>query len=557
MEQSKILALKYRPQNFEDLIGQEVVSKTITSSIKTGKTPNAYLLHGIRGVGKTTTARLIAKALNCKKNESTSNECSKEKPCASCREISNSSHIDVLEMDAASKTGIDDVRELIENSKYSPTSSKYKIFIIDEVHMLSKQAFNGLLKTLEEPPPSLKFILATTEVRKIPVTVLSRCQRFDLKRVGVNDLVALFEKISKIEKIKINRGALKIIAIASEGSVRDGLSLLDRASVSQDVNSSEELDEKEVRKMLGLIDKTYIIELLKETLKGDQKKAIEILNNLFKSGLDGKNLLNDMLQIINLFSRRITLGPIENDLSISESEMKLINHYSENLDVNDLNLFWQITIKTLNDINVINDEYTTLEMYLQQLCHIQEIKDNDPIKTDKPENKVLENLNFKSEKKFENENDQSSIKTKNQLKNAEQIKSSAHKNIDFDNVKNIHSYDELIELVTIEKEVELKFDLERNVNLVNFENGKIDISFNENLKKNFVKNLSDKLYKWTSKRWIISLSQTQGQKTIKEKSDEIKKNEIKKFNDSEITKRILSTFPDATLTEIKDIKKDE
>lgn len=423
--------------------------------------------------------------------------------------------------------------------------------------MLSKQAFNGLLKTLEEPPPSLKFILATTEVRKIPVTVLSRCQRFDLKRVGVNDLVALFEKISKIEKIKINRGALKIIAMASEGSVRDGLSLLDRASVSQDVNSSEELDEKEVRKMLGLIDKTYIIELLKETLKGDQKKAVEILNNLFKSGLDGKNLLNDMLQIINLFSRRITLGPIENDLSISESEMKLINHYSENLDVNDLNLFWQITIKTLNDINVINDEYTTLEMYLQQLCHIQEIKDNDPIKTDKPENKVLENLNFKSEKKFENENDQSSIKTKNQLKNTEQIKSSAHKNIDFDNVKNIHSYDELIELVTIEKEVELKFDLERNVNLVNFENGKIDISFNENLKKNFVKNLSDKLYKWTSKRWIISLSQTKGQKTIKEKSDEIKKNEIKKFNDSEITKRILSTFPDATLTEIKDIKKDE
>ena len=557
MEQSKILALKYRPQNFEDLIGQEVVSKTITSAIKTGKTPNAYLLHGIRGVGKTTTARLIAKALNCKKNENTKNECSKEKPCASCREISNSSHIDVLEMDAASKTGIDDVRELIENSKYSPTSSKYKIFIIDEVHMLSKQAFNGLLKTLEEPPPSLKFILATTEVRKIPVTVLSRCQRFDLKRVGVNDLVALFEKISKIEKIKINRGALKIIAMASEGSVRDGLSLLDRASVSQDVNSSEELDEKEVRKMLGLIDKTYIIELLKETLKGDQKKAVEILNNLFKSGLDGKNLLNDMLQIINLFSRRITLGPIENDLSISESEMKLINHYSENLDVNDLNLFWQITIKTLNDINVINDEYTTLEMYLQQLCHIQEIKDNDPIKTDKPENKVLENLNFKSEKKFENENDQSSIKTKNQLKNTEQIKSSAHKNIDFDNVKNIHSYDELIELVTIEKEVELKFDLERNVNLVNFENGKIDISFNENLKKNFVKNLSDKLYKWTSKRWIISLSQTKGQKTIKEKSDEIKKNEIKKFNDSEITKRILSKFPDATLTEIKDIKKDE
>ena len=185
---NKILALKYRPQEFKDLIGQEVMAQTITNAIKLGKTPNAYLLTGIRGVGKTTTARLIAKALNCQKNDDPKINCSTEKFCPTCQEIINSNHIDILEMDAASKTGIDDVRELIENSKYSPTSAKFKIFIIDEVHMLSKQAFNGLLKTLEEPPPSLKFILATTEVRKIPVTILSRCQRFDLKRVSVEQL---------------------------------------------------------------------------------------------------------------------------------------------------------------------------------------------------------------------------------------------------------------------------------------------------------------------------------------------------------------------------------
>ena len=188
MIKNKILALKYRPQEFKNLIGQEVMAQTIINAIKIGKTPNAYLLTGIRGVGKTTTARLIAKALNCEKNNNEKIKCSEEKFCSTCEDIINSNHIDILEMDAASKTGIDDIRELIENSKYSPTSAKYKIFIIDEVHMLSKQAFNGLLKTLEEPPPSLKFILATTEVRKIPVTILSRCQRFDLKRVSVEEL---------------------------------------------------------------------------------------------------------------------------------------------------------------------------------------------------------------------------------------------------------------------------------------------------------------------------------------------------------------------------------
>ena len=195
MKKNKILALKYRPQVFSDLIGQEVMVETISNAIKLGKTPNAYLLTGIRGVGKTTTARLIAKSLNCKINEDNNKTCSKENFCSNCEEIINSTHMDVLEMDAASKTGIDDVRELIENSKYSPTSAKFKIFIIDEVHMLSKQAFNGLLKTLEEPPPSLKFILATTEVRKIPVTILSRCQRFDLKRVSVEQLCEHLYKI--------------------------------------------------------------------------------------------------------------------------------------------------------------------------------------------------------------------------------------------------------------------------------------------------------------------------------------------------------------------------
>ena len=230
---NKILALKYRPQQFKDLIGQDVMAQTITNAIKLGKTPNAYLLTGIRGVGKTTTARLIAKALNCEKNSDIKINCSTENFCPTCQEIINSNHIDILEMDAASKTGIDDIRELIENSKYSPTSAKFKIFIIDEVHMLSKQAFNGLLKTLEEPPQSLKFILATTEVRKIHVTILSRCQRFDLKRVNVDEICVHLKKIASKEKGNITDDALRLIARTSEGSVRDSISLLDRSLISQ------------------------------------------------------------------------------------------------------------------------------------------------------------------------------------------------------------------------------------------------------------------------------------------------------------------------------------
>ena len=252
----KVLALEYRPKNFKELIGQDIMVETITNSIKLNKLPNAYLLTGIRGTGKTTTARLIAKGINCNKNFIQGEKCSTGEFCH-CEEISNSKHLDVLEMDAASRTGIDDVRELIETSRYNPTSAKYKIIILDEVHMLSKQAFNGLLKTLEEPPPHLKFIFATTEVKKVPVTIISRCQRFDLHRVPIKDLLANLKKILKVENGKITDEALTLIAKAAEGSVRDSLSLLDRALVSQNIEEKE-IDKNFVRKMLGIADRSKI-----------------------------------------------------------------------------------------------------------------------------------------------------------------------------------------------------------------------------------------------------------------------------------------------------------
>ena len=324
----KVLALKYRPKNFKELIGQDIMVETITNSIKLNKLPNAYLLTGIRGVGKTTTARLIAKALNCNKNFLKEENCD----CSHCEEITNSKHLDVLEMDAASRTGIDDVRELIESSKYNPTSAKYKIIILDEVHMLSKQAFNGLLKTLEEPPSHLKFIFATTEVKKIPVTIVSRCQRFDLHRVSIRDLLANLKKILKIENGKISDGALILIAKAAEGSVRDSLSLLDRALVTQNIEEKE-IDEGFVRRMLGIADRSKILNLLNFIFQGEQKKSLTQLKEMINEGIEPTNFLNDLLEIIYFIQQKKSIGNFDSDLSIPESEQEIIGKISNNINM--------------------------------------------------------------------------------------------------------------------------------------------------------------------------------------------------------------------------------
>jgi len=553
---NKILALKYRPQEFKDLIGQEIMAQTITNAIKLNKTPNAYLLTGIRGVGKTTTARLIAKALNCQKNDNSNVSCSSEKFCPTCQEIINSNHIDILEMDAASKTGIDDIRELIENSKYSPTSAKFKIFIIDEVHMLSKQAFNGLLKTLEEPPPSLKFILATTEVRKIPVTILSRCQRFDLKRVSVEQLCEHLKKIVDKEKGKISNDAIKLIARTSEGSVRDSISLLDRALISQSIDENKKIEEPDVRQMLGLADKSKIISLFKEVLSGNEKNALQFLHELIDNGLDAKNFLNDILEVLYLFSRRISLGPIEKDISVSEAEVQMVDQYSKNIDMQDINLFWQLTIKTIDDLKIIGNENLMLEMYIMQLTHLKNIDDRKVVlPSDNTSNKILEDnlIGKKNEDKLIENNAPNQIK--NQLKSTDQIKTNPIKNLFKENQSakiEIKSFKDLIDKANKEKEIELKYDLERNVKLVSFNKGNIDISFNEKLNKNFIKNLTEKLVLWTGDRWIISLSKNTDAKSFYEKNLENKTNRIEEFKKSKTAQDVQKAFPDAKLIDLKE-----
>ncbi len=559
----KGLSLKYRPQSFDEVIGQDVMVQIIKNAIKMDRIPNAYLLTGIRGVGKTTTARIIAKAINCKNSENLEKKC--EGFCH-CEAITNSNHIDVLEMDAASKTGIDDMRELIDSAKYYPTSAKYKVFIIDEVHMLSKQAFNGLLKTLEEPPPHLKFILATTEVKKIPLTIISRCQRFDLRRIKLEEMLSFLKKISEKEKAKINEKALLLIAKASEGSVRDALSILDQAISTFNV-LGEEITEISVRKMLGIADRSRIIDLVRLVIDGNKAKALDEAHEIFDLGADSKLVLQDMLEVIYLISRSKSFGKIENDLTVSESESDLIFSLSKDIDFSYISMIWQFILKGIEELNFVPNHFLSFQMLIMRLVHLKDLPSPEQVIDDVLNSDTLEIAETTEQKDDFNEikpgiiiNKQTSAKT--QIKSIIQEKAEdfdrtpkiLEKKQDSRNLEIINSFEKLVEVTSFNKEIELKFDLERNVRVVKFENGKIDISFNEKLSKNFVRSLTEKLKLWTGERWIISLSKEAGKSTIFENKETFKKNLLHEALESEVYKRIKESFPDAELSDVEEIK---
>ncbi|MDB3938949.1 DNA polymerase III subunit gamma/tau [Candidatus Pelagibacter sp.] len=542
---SKVLALKYRPKTFDDLIGQEVVAETITNSIKADKIPNAYLFTGIRGIGKTTTARIVAKGLNCLNG--IENLC-KEDLCDNCKSIADSSHIDVLEMDAASKTGVDDVRDLIEFSRYGPTSAKYKIFIIDEVHMLSKQAFNALLKTLEEPPEYLKFIFATTEIKKIPITVVSRCQRFDLSRIKSSELFEFIKNIKEKENGKASDEALKLIVKISEGSVRDALSLLDRALLSLDEKT--ELDLNTAQKIFGYFDKSQLINLFELILKGEEEKVINIYRKIYDQGVEPKVFINDFLEILYYFKNINSLSLESTNFSLNDDEFSKIKELSNQVDSEVLILFWQFAISSLEELDIVSNQHLSIEMFLIRLMHLSSIKLNKNKDLEKS-NDDLDNrtANKENEQKFE---DNSRII--NQIKNIaqeEKQKPEVKPEIKAIDKNFINSFDDLLNICTLKKEIKLKYELEKNVNLVKFERNRIEISFNDNLDKDFVKDLSSKLYEWTAERWIITFSKSKGEMSVKEKQKNKKDELISEIKNSEIYKKVMEKFPDAELIDVK------
>ena len=549
LKKSQVLALKYRPQVFEDLIGQEIVAQTIFNSLKLNKVPNAYLFNGIRGVGKTTIARIVAKALNCKNGIE---KLCKNNFCENCEAIANSNHIDVLEMDAASKTGVDDVRDLIEFSRYPPTTAKFKIFIVDEVHQMSKAAFNALLKTLEEPPDYLKFIFATTEIKKIPVTVVSRCQRFDLSRVKSKELFEYIQKIKDLEKGKATDEVLKLIVKISEGSVRDALSLLDRALISK--SDGQELDFNNAQKIFGYFDKSSLIELFKNLFEGNEENVIRIYRSIYDKGVEPKIFLNDFLELLYYFKNISSLKLEGTNFSLNDEEFKQISELAAAVNSETMMLFWQFTIKTMDELNIVSNQNLSIEMFLIRLLYLKHVKQNNILETNNIN--ISDNKLNDQDKLFTTTDDQNlNIKNKtiSQIKNIFQEEKTLPKT-QLNEIKGkieIKDFDDLINICNQKKEIKLKYELETNVNLVSFEDQRIEISFNENLDKDFVKDLSTKLFGWTNKRWIITLSKKNGTLTKKQVEKQNKQNLLGEAKKSTLYKKMIELFPDAELVDVE------
>ncbi len=532
---SQVLALKYRPQIFKDLIGHEEIATTIYNSIINNSSANAFLFTGIRGIGKTTFARIVAKALNCEHTL----EWMCEKKCSHCEPIANSNHIDVLEIDAASKTGVDDVRELIEFSRYPPSVAKFKIFIIDEVHMLSKQAFNALLKTLEEPPKYLKFIFATTEVKKIPITVISRCQRYDLSRVKSEELFNYLKNITLKEKKDVEDNAIKLIVKLSEGSVRDALSLLDRATISINENR---LTFGDAQKIFGYVNRSSYIDLLEIIFSGDQEKIIDHYRKLYNSGIEPNLFLNDFLEMLYYIKNISHIQNEGNNFTLNDNDHKKITSLSKAIEPNEILLFWEFTLKTLKEINIVANPNLLIEMFLIELTYLKKTKVIDSNKQNKLSKDLIKNVDLKNTR----------IKEPiNQIKNIKQ----EDEKIERKNTIEIKNFEDLIEICLKKKDMKLKYELENNVNLVSFSNMNIEISMNDKLNKNFIKDLSEKLYDWTKNRWLISFSKEKGAMSEKEKKYNIKKKNITEYKSSNEYKNLLKVLPDIELTDIE--KKDD
>ncbi len=542
MKDKKVLAIKYRPVVLDDLLGQEVVSKTILNSLKLGKIPNAFLFHGIRGTGKTSIARIIAKGLNCKNGIES---LCKENFCDNCEAISNASHLDVIEQDCATATGIDSVRDLIEFCKYPPSSAKYKVLILDEIQAMSKAGAQSLLKILEEPPSYVKFIFCTTEIKKILVTMLSRCTRFDLSRVKFQDLFVYLKKIIELENGKISDEALKLICKCSEGSVRDSLSLLDRALL---IDDNVELDLKTAQKIFGHFDKSLIIDLLNKIFEGNEKEVINIYQSIYSSGVDPSTFLNDFLEILYYLKNIDAIQSNGSSFDLNDSEHKSIKNLKDKIDNKTIILFWQFTIKMLDEIKVVSNQDISVEMFLIRLLYLKQsnidkISDHN-IKFDK---KDAENLSSKKT------NDKNVTSTVDQIKNITQTDEFKleKKNDSFNyEIKSMH---DLINLCIEKKEMSLKYELETNVKLVSFNKNLIEISFNDDLNKNFIKDLTTKLFEWTSQRWIITLTKELGSPPIKQviqkEKDKIYSN-FKKTNEYQKLKNLIDDI------ELIDIKED-
>ncbi|MBT4699763.1 MAG: DNA polymerase III subunit gamma/tau [Rhodospirillaceae bacterium] len=560
----QVLARKYRPTDFSGLIGQETLVQTLSNAIKQGRLAHAFVLTGVRGIGKTTTARIIARALNCDgegRDGPTVDPCG---VCEQCQAINQDRHMDVLEMDAASRTGVDDIRELIEGVRYKPTSARYKVYIIDEVHMLSRNAFNALLKTLEEPPEHVKFIFATTEIGKIPVTVLSRCQRFDLRRIDMDQLSAHFKSIITQEGAALSDEAVHLISRAADGSVRDGLSLLDQAIAH---NADGEITADHIRDMLGLADRSQTFELIEAVMKGEIAEALEMMGALYVAGADPAVLLEDMLEITHWVTRIKIVPGVADEPGVPEIERVQGKIMAEGLSMAALSRAWQMLMKGLGEVRMAPRPEQAAEMVLVRLAYAADLPTPaDAIKAIKegslgnsggsapapaaPSSPAPQTSAIATSPPS---NDQpgaalATAAPETVMEVAPQVEPEP------DARPNPQSFLDVVALADAEKEAILHANLINNVHLVSFEKGRIEIRPTDHAPPELSGQLREFLTNTTGERWAVTVSNQPGEPTLQQNVNEAVAKTKAEAREHPLVKEILETFPGATIDEVRETK---
>ncbi|HEY5305088.1 MAG TPA: DNA polymerase III subunit gamma/tau [Pseudolabrys sp.] len=549
----RVLARKYRPASFEDLIGQDAMVRTISNAFESGRIPQAWILTGVRGVGKTTTARILARALNYELPDGSVTGPTINMPVMGvhCQAIIESRHIDVLEMDAASHNSVEDVRQINDAIRYAPVSARYKVYILDEVHMLSGAAFNALLKTLEEPPPHAKFIFATTEIRKVPVTVLSRCQRFDLRRVDASLLVKHLEGIAAKEKIEAEPAALALIARAAEGSVRDALSLFDQGIA----HAAGLVRAEDVRSMLGLADRLRIVDLFEALMKGDVPGALTELRAQYDIGADPGVVLSDLAEFTHFVTRVKVVPAVADDVSLSEAERLRGRAFATQLSMRVLSRTWQMLLKGVSEVQASGRPVAAAEMVLVRIAYAADLPTPD---------EVVRSISDEAGAPARPQGNGGAVSAPAQNssprydapRSSPRSSAAASPRLADDPVAqinapvaaptlSINSFEQLIALVQEKRDIAMKMALERDVRLVRCEDGQLDIALEATAPKTLVHDLQRKLTAWTGKRWMVVVSKEQGGATMRAQADERQAELERGAQTDPLVQAVLNRFPGA------------
>ncbi|MGA2995962.1 DNA polymerase III subunit gamma/tau [Bradyrhizobium sp.] len=556
----RVLARKYRPAGFEDLIGQEAVVRTVSNAFETGRIPQAWILTGVRGVGKTTTARILARALNYELPDGSVKGPTIHMPKLGvhCQAIMESRHMDVLEMDAASHTGVDDVRQINDSVRYAPASARYKVYIIDEVHMLSTAAFNAFLKTLEEPPEHAKFVFATTEIRKVPVTVLSRCQRFDLRRVEADVLMAHLANIAAKEGVEAEAEALGIIARAAEGSVRDSLSLLDQAIA----HAAGPVRADAVRQMLGLADRTRVIDLFEHLVRGDIASAFKEFREQYDTGADPVVVLSDLAEFVNFVTRVKIVPATADNVAFGETERKRARDFAAKISMRVLSRMWQMLLKGTSEVQGATRPAAAAEMVLVRIAYVADMPTPDEaIRMIEQNGGASVTVATNASPRPTTASPVASMPS-SPSRPAASPRASAEPSmrsqivapspdVQAAPVLRIASFPELVVLAGEKRDLLTKAALEADVRLVRIEDGRLELALERSAARTLINDLSRKLEQWTARRWTVIVSNEAGQPTLREQNAAAKNQRERAAESDPRVQEVLARFPGAKLVEVR------